>query len=147
MCVCVCVCVCRTHARAVMSDSLGIPGLWPTRLLCPWDFTSKNTGVGCHFLLQGIFPTQGLNLWLLHWSFLREALHTVSLITVLDIWSLWPFPVLSEGCMGSEPPSPPGPPGTGLSLLRSSRDPFEGLCTLQWTLGWTRGGITPAGRA
>ena len=64
-----------------------------------------------------------------------------------DIWSLWPFPVLSEGCMGSEPPSPPGPPGTGLSLLRSSRDPFEGLCTLQWTLGWTRGGITPAGRA
>ena len=58
-----------------------------------------------------------------------------------------PFPVLSEGCRGSEPPSPPGPPGTGLSLLRSSRDPSEGLCTLQWTLGWTRGGITPAGRA
>ena len=28
---------------------------------CPWDFTGKNTGVGCHFLLQGIFPTQGLN--------------------------------------------------------------------------------------
>ena len=26
----------------------------------------KNTGVGCHFLLQGIFPTQGLNLGLLH---------------------------------------------------------------------------------
>jgi len=31
------------------------------RLLCPWDFLSKSTGVGCHFLLQGIFPTQGLN--------------------------------------------------------------------------------------
>ena len=29
---------------------------------CPWDFTGKNTGVGCHFLLQGIFSTQGLNL-------------------------------------------------------------------------------------
>jgi hypothetical protein len=27
----------------------------------PWDFPSKNTGVGCHFLLQEIFPTQGLN--------------------------------------------------------------------------------------
>ena len=27
----------------------------------PWDFPSKNTGVGCHFLLQGIFLTQGLN--------------------------------------------------------------------------------------
>ena len=33
-----------------------------TRLLGPWDFPGKNSGVGCHFLLQGIFPTQGLNL-------------------------------------------------------------------------------------
>ena len=33
----------------------------PTRLLCPWDSPGKNTGVGCHTLLQGIFPTQGLN--------------------------------------------------------------------------------------
>ena len=32
------------------------------RLLCPWDSPGKNTGVGCHFLLQGIFPTQGSNL-------------------------------------------------------------------------------------
>ena len=36
-------------------------GLQPTRFLCPWDFPGKNTGVGCHFILQGIFPTQGLN--------------------------------------------------------------------------------------
>ena len=34
------------------------------RLLCPLDFSGKNTGVGCHFLLQGIFLTQGLNLHL-----------------------------------------------------------------------------------
>ena len=27
------------------------------RLLCPWDFPGKHTGEGCHFLLQGIFPT------------------------------------------------------------------------------------------
>ena len=43
----------------------------PARLLCPWDFPGKNTGVGCHFLLQGIFPTQGLNpclLCSLHWQ-------------------------------------------------------------------------------
>ena len=39
----------------------------PARLLCPWDFPGKNTGVGCHSLLQGIFPTQGWNLRLLHW--------------------------------------------------------------------------------
>ena len=32
------------------------------------EFPGKNTGVGCHFLLQGIFPTQGLNLHLLHWQ-------------------------------------------------------------------------------
>ena len=38
--------------------------------LCPWDFPGKNTGVGCYFLLQGIFLTQGSNLhplYLLHW--------------------------------------------------------------------------------
>ena len=34
-------------------------GLWPTRLLCPWDSPGKNTGVGCHVFLQGIFPTKG----------------------------------------------------------------------------------------
>ena len=53
---------------SVMSDSLQPHGLWPTRLLCPWDYPSKNTGVGCHFLLQGIFLTQGLNPCLLHWQ-------------------------------------------------------------------------------
>ena len=34
-------------------------GLQPSRFLCPWDFPGKNTGVGCHFLLQGIFLIQG----------------------------------------------------------------------------------------
>ena len=37
-----------------------------TRLLCPWDFPGKNTRAGSHFLLQGIFPTQGSNLGFLH---------------------------------------------------------------------------------
>ena len=53
---------------SVMSDSLRPQRLWPAKLLCPWDFPSKNTGVGCHFLLQGIFPTQGSNPHLLHWQ-------------------------------------------------------------------------------
>ena len=48
-----------------MYPALATHGLWPARLLCPWDSPGKNTGVGCHFLLQGIFPTQGLNLGLL----------------------------------------------------------------------------------
>ena len=34
---------------------------WTARLLRPWDSPGKNTGVGCHFLLQQIFPTQGSN--------------------------------------------------------------------------------------
>ena len=40
--------------------------LWPTSLLYPWDSPGKNTGVGCHVLLQGISPTQRLNPSLLH---------------------------------------------------------------------------------
>ena len=41
-----------------------------TRFLCPWNFPGKNTGVRCHFLLQGIFQNQGSNhlLCLLHWQ-------------------------------------------------------------------------------
>ena len=39
--------------------------LQPVLLLCPWDFTGKNTGMGCLFLLQGILLTQGSNLYLL----------------------------------------------------------------------------------
>ena len=46
---------------AVISDSCRPHGLQPTRVLCPWNFPGKNTGVGCHFLLQGIFSTQGSN--------------------------------------------------------------------------------------
>ena len=34
----------------------------PARLLCLWDSPGKDTAVGCHVLLQGIFPTQGSNL-------------------------------------------------------------------------------------
>ena len=41
-------------------------GMYPARLLCPWNSPGKNTGVGCHSLLQGISPTQGSNLGLLH---------------------------------------------------------------------------------
>ena len=52
---------------SVVSNSLWPHGLEPTRLLCPWDCTSKNSGVCCHFYLQGISPTQGGNLHLLHW--------------------------------------------------------------------------------
>ena len=67
MCVAQLVCVSLYVLVAQLCPTLCDPhGLQPTRLLCPWDFPGKDTGVGCHFLLQGIFPTQGLNLGLLH---------------------------------------------------------------------------------
>ena len=50
----VCVLTC-----SVVSDSLRIQGLLSARLLCPRNFPGKNIGVGCHFLLQGIFLIQG----------------------------------------------------------------------------------------
>ena len=51
---------------SVVSNSMRLHGLQPTRLLCLWDSPGKNTGVGSHSLLQAIFPTQGSNPSLLH---------------------------------------------------------------------------------
>ena len=55
---------CVSHS--VMSNFLQPHELWPTRLLCPWNSPGKNTGVGCHALLQRISLTQGSNPGLLH---------------------------------------------------------------------------------
>ena len=65
----------------VMSDSLQPHGLYRPRLLCSWDSPGKNSGVGCHFLLRGIFPAQELNPHLLH----RRLLHP------------WDFPGKNSG--------------------------------------------------
>ena len=59
------VCVLSQFSRVQLCVT---PWTIATRFLCPWDFPGKNTGVGCHFLLQGIFPTQGSNSYLLHWQ-------------------------------------------------------------------------------
>ena len=56
-------CVC-----SLVCNSLQPHGLQPTRFHCQWNFPGMNSVVGCHFLLQGIFSTQGLNLCLLHWQ-------------------------------------------------------------------------------
>ena len=80
--------------RSVVSNSLQPHGLQPARLLCPWDSPGKNTGVGCHSLLQGFFPTQGSNPHLLHWQ---------------------------AGSLPSEPPEKPKNTGVGsLSLLQGN---------------------------
>ena len=51
---------------SVVSDSLRSHGLYPARLLSPWDSPGKNTGMSSHSFIQGIFPTKGLNPGLLH---------------------------------------------------------------------------------
>ena len=56
-------CYSVTESRPTL---LGPHGLQPTRLLCPWYLPGKNIGAGCHFLLQGIFLTQGSNPCLLY---------------------------------------------------------------------------------
>ena len=62
---------CMRVKSPVMSDSVQPYGLRPARRLSSWDSSGKNTRVGCHALLQGIYPTQGSNLCLpclLHWQ-------------------------------------------------------------------------------
>ena len=67
-------CVCAL-GHSGMSNSLWPHALQPFRLLCPWDSPGKDTGVGCHALLQGIFPTQGSNPGLPH---CRQILYHLS---------------------------------------------------------------------
>ena len=60
---------------SVVSNSLQSPGLVAYQALLSWDSLGKNTRAGCHFLLQGIFPTQGSNPGLLHF---RQILYHLS---------------------------------------------------------------------
>ena len=58
-----CVSESLSHVRLFVT-----PWTIATRLLCPWNSSGKNTGVGCHFLLQGIVQTQGSNQGLLYYT-------------------------------------------------------------------------------
>ena len=90
--------------RSVISDSLRPHGLQLNRLLSPWNFQGKETGVGFHFLLQGIFPIQGSNpclLHLLHWQADSLPLRQLRSIQVprflypfLCQWTFWLLPCL-----------------------------------------------------
>ena len=54
-------CLKYSYSCSVVAKYLQLYGLEPARFLCPQDFPNKNAGVGCHFLHQGIFLTQGIN--------------------------------------------------------------------------------------
>ena len=84
----------RKWSCSVMSDSLSPYELSPSRLLCPWDFPGKNTGVGCHFLLQDIFPTQGSKLGLPH---CRQTLYLWATREALTIPSVQ-FSSVAQSC-------------------------------------------------
>ena len=79
-----------TLSRSVMSDSLQPHGLQPARLLCPLGFSGKITGMGCHALLQGIFPTQGLNPGILHCRWVLYCLSHQGSPNQSQRLDLWP---------------------------------------------------------
>ena len=74
VCLCVCVCVCVHVCVCVcakLCPTLCNPMDYSLPDSCPCNFPGKNTGAGCHFCPQGIFPVQGLNscrFHLLHWQ-------------------------------------------------------------------------------
>ena len=91
-------------SHSVVSDSLRSHGLQPARLLCPWNSPGKNTGVGCHALLQGIFPTQGLNPGLQYFRWNLNRLSHQGSTRILE-WEACPFSRGSSG-LGIKPGSP-----------------------------------------
>ena len=80
-------------SRSVVSESLQLQEWCSARLLCPWDSPGKNTGVGCHFLLRGIFPTLESNPGLLH---CRCTLYQLSHQGSPKAWEMLPFGLIME---------------------------------------------------
>ena len=64
--------------------------LWPHGLYSPWNSPGQNTGVGCHALLQGIFPIQGLNPGLPHCRRILYQLSHKGRPSILE-WVVSPF--------------------------------------------------------
>ena len=79
------------ESRSVVPDSVQPHGLQPARLLRPGDFPGKDPGVGCHALLQGIFPTQGLSLCLL-----QQQADSIPLVPAGKLLGTWGAGYLSK---------------------------------------------------
>ena len=89
----VCMCV-HAQSCSTLCDPMGCS--MHAMLLSPWNYPGKNTEVSCHFLLQGIFPTQGLNLYCMHLlhrqadslllSHLGSRYHTVKRFNMNKLW-------------------------------------------------------------
>ena len=96
-------------------------GLLPARLLCPWDFPGKNTGVGCQALLQGIFLTQGSN------PFSWVSCTAGGFFT-------------AKSC--PTPPSPSTTPPPAKARIGASRTPVES----NWVITWGKKLLFPEGQ-
>ena len=72
------------------SHSVTSGSLWPHGLYSPWNSPGQNTGVGSLSLLQGVFPTQGLNPGLLHCKWFLYQLSHQGLPRILE-WVTYPF--------------------------------------------------------
>ena len=108
-------------SHSVVSNSLQPHGLQPARILCPWKSPGKNSGMGCHSLLHGIFSTQGLNLGLLHHR------------QILCHLSHQRNPILTQEKLKTTPRS-------RLGLLILHKDIVLGKqLALKWSPGWAGG--------
>ena len=93
---------CACHVCSVMFNSLWLHELSPARVFCLWDFPGKNTGVGCHCLLQGIFLTRDqthiscIVRWILYYWAIKEdfGLWERILKTLLWMSPKQPFPIV-----------------------------------------------------
>ena len=100
-----------TKLSPILCDSMDCS---PARLLCPWDSPGKKTGMGCRFLVQGIFLTQGSNMYLLcllHWQAnslpLRypwsphDKKRKLNLVVESHLWRIWKMVAWEQdGCIG-----------------------------------------------
>ena len=80
--------VCGCVSCSVVSDSSQPHGQEPARPQFPWNSPGKSIEVGCHSLFQGIFPTQGLNPGLLHFSLSHQG-KKIFVLTIFQILFLW----------------------------------------------------------
>ena len=113
----------------IISDSLRPQGLWPTRLLGPWDFPGKNPGVGCHSLLQGIFLTLGLNP--------SPALAAIALWEALASCTGRDFTAATASLVAQLVKNPPAMWETWVRSLRWEDPLEEGKATHSSILAWS----------
>ena len=131
-------------SRSVVSNSQWSHGLQPTRLLHPWDFPGKSTGVGCHCLLHMTLGCHQMNLTTRDcWSHLKLFLCSVRNPTLQPL----------DGCSRPEGPNrrtmftqalkPPGTPSWVLPLPQTGylclKGKFQYSCTFRFCCRWDRG--------